>query len=139
MSGSDEITVDVVGVDAWVAPHGELDLTTIADFRLALTNAAACSQRYVFVDLASVTFIDAANIGAIVRTATELNTQGRRLKVLGACGHVQYILDITGISAFYGVKTSPLDQPRTTRLPRRCRSRRRVDPGEPRRGRPGRR
>ena len=118
MSGSDEITtVDVVGVDAWVAPHGELDLTTIADFRLALTNAAAGSQRYLFVDLANVTFIDAASIGAIVRTATELNSQGRRLKLFGASGRVRYVLDITGISAFYGVRTSPLDQPHTTRLP----------------------
>ena len=118
MSGSDEITtVDVIGVDAWVAPHGDLDLTTIADFRLALTNAASGSQRYVFVDLANVTFIDAVSIGAIVRTATELNGQGRRLKLFGACGHVQYVLDITGMSAFYGVKTSHLDRPRTTQLP----------------------
>jgi len=52
MDGSGAVTTSIVGNDAWVAPHGDLDIASIAEFESALTNAARCSQRFVFVDLA---------------------------------------------------------------------------------------
>jgi anti-sigma B factor antagonist len=113
MSDRRAISTSMVGTDAWVAPHGEIDISNVAHLETALTNAASRSHRYVFVDLAEVTFIDAATVGAIVRSANLLNSQGRRLKLLGASSGVQHVLDITGVAAFLGIDAHLLDQPQT--------------------------
>jgi anti-anti-sigma factor len=116
MGDSRAITTSMVGADALVARHGEIDITTCAELERSITIAARPSQRYVFVDLSSVTFIDAAAIGAIVRTATALDSQSRRLKLLGAAGIMQYVLDLTGIGAAVGIEAHLLDQRQATEL-----------------------
>ena len=114
MDGRLAIETSMVGTDAWVVLHGDLDVANIADFESALAVAARCSQRYVFVELATLTFIDATGIGAIVRAANALRCESRRLKLLGAAGQVQYILDLTGMSEYLGIEAALLDQPLTT-------------------------
>src|SRR5262245_18964115 len=104
------ISTSIVGTDAWVALHGDLDLASVADVEFALTDAAARSQSYVFVELTGVTFIDAAGIGALVRAAAALGAKCRRLRLLGPADEVQYRLDITGTSEHFGIDANLLDQ-----------------------------
>jgi anti-anti-sigma factor len=113
MTETGPITTSMVGTDAWVVPHGDLDIANIAEFESTLAHAARCSQRYVFVEVANVTFIDAGVIGAIVRADTALARQGRRLKLIGAPCRVQYVLDLTGLGERFGVEADLLDHPQT--------------------------
>jgi anti-sigma B factor antagonist len=107
-------TTSMVGTDALVAPHGDIDISNSAEFESAMIHAAMRCKRYVFVDLADVTFIDAAAIGAIVRAGTVLNSQSRRLQLVGAWGLVQRVLDLTRIGEIYGIEAHVLDHPQAT-------------------------
>jgi anti-sigma B factor antagonist len=61
-----ELEVSNLGQYAVVAARGELDLTTVAEFRETLGGLIVDGQVNLVVDLQDVTFIDSMGLGALV-------------------------------------------------------------------------
>jgi anti-anti-sigma factor len=81
-----------------VALSGELDVDTVPEARNALDSAVGQAVTGVIINLAEVTFLDAAGLGVLVRVSK--NTQhlpdGVRLAAVPA--HVRRLLEVTGLS-----------------------------------------
>jgi anti-anti-sigma factor len=72
--------------------RGEFDLSADDSLRAALT--ASGSAETTVVDLAEVSFIDAATVGALLAAHAAAAGQGRTLYVMGAAGVVRRVLNI---------------------------------------------
>ncbi|MEU1409221.1 STAS domain-containing protein [Streptomyces sp. NPDC005728] len=73
---------------------GELDISTAADLRHALTAAVAVYEETV-IDLAGVNFCDCAGIGTLVAVRNLARRRGHRLRVRRIPGHLQRLLHLT--------------------------------------------
>ena len=49
-----------------VALHGEVDVATVDQVRVALTDALAAKPRTIVVDLSDLSFIDSTGLGALI-------------------------------------------------------------------------
>ena len=65
----------------------------------------------MYVDLSEVTFMDAAVLGALVRSGRCLAASGSTLKIFGASGIAAEVLALTNIAVEYG---ATLKIPETT-------------------------
>jgi anti-anti-sigma factor len=94
---------------AWVGVIGEVDLATSKQLRdtllIVLHDRAPA---VVDVDLAGVSFLDCAGIGALVAVRNVATGAGRQLRVSHPLPIVRRILELTGL---LGVLTAPPDRP----------------------------
>jgi anti-anti-sigma factor len=74
--------------------EGEIDISTAADLRTALERAMAADPKVV-VDMAGVTFCDAAGVRVVLQAAANLNGAGP-LRLLNA-SRVKRLLDLVGL------------------------------------------
>jgi anti-anti-sigma factor len=94
---------------ARVAVVGEVDLTTAKQLRDRLLIVLHDQAPAVLdVDLAGVSFLDCAGIGALVAVRTLAIDAGRQLRVSQPLPNVRRILELSGL---LGVLTAPTDQP----------------------------
>jgi anti-anti-sigma factor len=92
-----------------VAVTGELDLATAPALRGRLVHVLhEQSGNILEVDLAGVTFLDCAGIGALVALRNVALVAGRQMRVTHPQRIVRRILDVTGV---LGVLTAPIDRP----------------------------
>jgi anti-anti-sigma factor len=94
---------------ARVAVTGEVDLATapaLRDVLLRVLQEQTCVL--LDVDLAGVTFLDCAGVGALVAVRNAAVRAGRQLRVSHPRPIVGRVLDLTGL---LGVLTAPIDQP----------------------------
>lgn len=76
---------------------GELDLSTLASFGHVLQQATEVGVNDVVVDLTEVAFLEVLTLNLICQTATELQRQGRRLRVRGLNAHQRRIWHLCGL------------------------------------------
>ena len=76
--------------------RGELDLVAAPTARHAM-GAAACST--LEVDLAELTFLDAAGLAALLSAREEAIARGCRVRVVGASGIVRRVFAVTGLQS----------------------------------------
>ena len=87
-----------------LAADGEIDLSTEPLLRQALLTALAQeSARTVLVDMSTVTFLDAAGIGALVSAHHAAAAHQRALRLANACPLVTRVLEITGLLETFGL------------------------------------
>jgi anti-anti-sigma factor len=89
--------VVVVGNDALVSAHGELDLFCVDRLRVALAEVDHVQR--VTVDLKGVTFIDSAALGCLAAVADARAGAGRTLRVEHAHGLVRRLMDLLQLDA----------------------------------------
>lgn len=77
-----------------VALHGELDLAHADEIRRALVRAAGSTVK---VDLAGLTFIDAAGIGALLAARAEILASGNGFELCRAAGAVRRTFGLVGL------------------------------------------
>jgi anti-anti-sigma factor len=97
---------------ARVAVTGEVDLATAPALRERLLGVLhEQSPDLIDVDLAGVTFLDCAGIGALVAVHNAAVQAGRRMRVTRPQPIVRRVLEVTGL---LGVFTAPTDPPAPT-------------------------
>ena len=73
---------------------GEFDLAAAPTFDRVVDSLEGLDQAVLCVDLAQVTFIDAAGLSALVRADRRLRSRGMRLELLRPPGRVRWLLDV---------------------------------------------
>jgi anti-anti-sigma factor len=82
---------------AHLHPYGEVDMSTADDVRNAID--AELHDAYllgVIVDLADVSFLDCAGVGALVAGRVTAVRKAKRFDVVNASGTVRRVLEATG-------------------------------------------
>lgn len=77
--------------------EGELDTESIGTLAAAVEAAAATDVRRIEIDLAGVTFIDAACLGALVHWRDEARRADKWLVVTDVSDAVDRLFEITGL------------------------------------------
>jgi anti-sigma B factor antagonist len=86
--------------------HGELDLQTVPQLRLALSEALQRDDGAVVVDLVDVTFIDSTGLASLLNALRRLTRAGRRLLLACADGPVRRMLQLTRLDGTFAVHES---------------------------------
>jgi anti-anti-sigma factor len=96
--------------NATVSAHGELDIATADQAYAYLRDVVDNQQGPVTVNLAGLTFCDAAGLGVLARVAVHARRSGRSLKLAAARPALLRIMRITGMDeAFPEVRGSALN------------------------------
>lgn len=96
-----EFTLHVNGrnVEPVVRVIGDADLYTAPLLEQQLRELIDEGARAITVDIADLTFIDAAGITALVRTGNDLRRSGGRMRLRSPSRNVQKVLRITGVGS----------------------------------------
>jgi anti-anti-sigma factor len=101
-SGSTGLAVSLAPAEPGVtliALDGEVDLASVSAFTAALNRAVAETDDCVVVDMAGLTFCDAAGLGALAVAHSALARRGRLLTVVNARGQRRRMLALLGMSS----------------------------------------
>ena len=82
---------------ATVALRGEVDVLTVDQVRVALTDAIADRPRAIVVDLADLTFIDSTGLGALVFGFQRARDAGIAFRLARASRGVRQVLVLSGL------------------------------------------
>ncbi|MCX4390345.1 STAS domain-containing protein [Micromonospora peucetia] len=77
---------------------GELDLSTAPELNAVIDRLVDGGERRLLVDLAELTFCDSTGIAAFVRGDNRVAADGGWLRVTGAGGRVDRVLQVTGLA-----------------------------------------
>jgi anti-sigma B factor antagonist len=96
---SDEIVaaVDADGPTVTVALRGEVDILTVDQVRVALTEALAAHPEEIVVDLRELSFIDSTGLGALVFGFQRARDAGVRFRLAHPSKGVHQILMLSGL------------------------------------------
>lgn len=92
-----EVTTPASAQVRHVRLFGELDLAGAPILTERLVEAAGST---VELDLAGLTFIDAAGVGSLVTARNRIEASRNHLSVFGATGHVKRVLEILELADF---------------------------------------
>ena len=82
---------------AIVALHGEVDVLTVDQVRVALADAIAGAPRAIVVDLADLDFIDSTGLGALVFGFQRARDAGIAFRLTRASRGVRQVLVLSGL------------------------------------------
>lgn len=77
---------------------GELDMSTAGELNATLDRLAADGARHLLLDLTELTFCDSTGIAAFVRGDNRAAAHGGWLRLTGATGRVDRVLQVTGLA-----------------------------------------
>ncbi|MEV4726382.1 STAS domain-containing protein [Micromonospora humida] len=77
---------------------GELDLSSAGALNTEIDRLAAGGERHLLLDLTGLTFCDSTGIAAFVRGDNLAAARGGWLRLYGATGRVDRVLQITGLA-----------------------------------------
>lgn len=80
-----------------LALHGEVDVLTVDQVRVALTEALAARPHDIVVDLADLTFIDSTGLGALIFGFQRARDAGVRFRLAHPSRTVRQILVLSGL------------------------------------------
>ena len=86
---------------------GELDLATVQELRTTLEGVVHGTADEVVLDLSELSYIGSVGVKVIIKTLDELETQGKRLVITGAQGHVKVVLQMLGLTYLVRQTASP--------------------------------
>ncbi|HKH18409.1 MAG TPA: STAS domain-containing protein [Solirubrobacteraceae bacterium] len=81
-----------------IAITGELDIAATPELSTVLLIAAGSPGSLVVLDLAEVDFIDSTGLGTLLRAGDEIESAGKRLRVVCADGPVRSLLELTNLT-----------------------------------------
>jgi len=87
-----------------VRAHGEVDLSTVDDFRAVLARAhrkyepaAGATYRRLICDLSGLTFLAAVGVGALVEAGATARRRGAHLQLVAPPGPARRVLELCGV------------------------------------------
>ena len=93
--------------NATVRMSGELDVATAHFVRDAIRPLRAARPPTITLDLAEVTFIDGAGLGAIVAARNAVTQHGTTLVICGACPRIVRTFGLGGLERLLGGQRRP--------------------------------
>jgi len=85
-SATCSIAGHTIGRASLVEVAGEIDIATVSLLAKALGDAVRCGRGNLILDAQNLTYIDSAGIQTLVSTQQKLETQGRKIAVVGCHG-----------------------------------------------------
>jgi anti-anti-sigma factor len=82
--------------------RGEVDLASAPDLEAALRRALDGSPSSIVLDLEALTFIDSSGLRVLVSISKDARDQNATLGLRNIPRHAQRVLDITGLSEWFG-------------------------------------
>ncbi|MBM0240111.1 STAS domain-containing protein [Micromonospora sp. ATA32] len=95
---------------------GELDMSTAPELNAAIDRLAAEGERQLLIDLTELTFCDSTGISAFVRGDNRVAADGGWLRLTGAGGRVQRVLQVTGLAEVLTYEPGTVDPTSHTAL-----------------------
>ncbi|MER7475423.1 STAS domain-containing protein [Micromonospora sp. NPDC000018] len=89
---------DRQGGGACLRLAGELDLSTAPELNAVIDRLVDGGERRLLVDLTELVFCDSTGIAAFVRGDNRVAVDGGWLRVTGASGRVDRVLQVTGLA-----------------------------------------
>ena len=80
-----------------VTLHGEVDVMTVDQVRVALTDAIAAKPRVVVIDMADLSFIDSTGLGALIFGFQRARDAGIAFRLARPTRGVHQILVLSGL------------------------------------------
>jgi anti-anti-sigma factor len=77
---------------------GELDIAATPELSTVLLMAASSPGSLVVLDLERVEFIDSTALGTLLKAGAEVESAGKRLRVVCASGPVRRLLEMTNLT-----------------------------------------
>ena len=93
--------------DVVLRVFGEVDVAAVGNLRRSVGDALSLEGGPLVLDLAGVTFIDAAGLGALVWCARRSAEEGRPGQLRNVTDGVQHLLDLTGVQRCFDVAPAP--------------------------------
>jgi anti-sigma B factor antagonist len=90
-------TLDQRGRSTTVALHGEIDVLTVDQVRMALATALAAHPHELVIDLTDLTFIDSTGLGALITGFQRARDAGARFRLAHPTPAVRQILVLSGL------------------------------------------
>jgi anti-sigma B factor antagonist len=81
-----------------ISVTGELDIAATPELSTVLLMAARAPGSLVVLDLAGVEFIDSTALGTLLRAGDEVESAGKRLRIVCAEGPVRRLLEMTNLT-----------------------------------------
>ena len=89
---------DPVDAGHLIAITGELDLAATPELSTILLMAARSPGDIVVLDLAQVAFIDSSALGTLLKAGGEIESRGKRLRIVCGDGPVRKLLEMTNLT-----------------------------------------
>lgn len=77
---------------------GELDIAATPELSTVLLMTATAPGSLVVLDLAAVEFIDSTALGTLLKAGNEIESAGKRLRVVCGGGPVRQLLEMTNLT-----------------------------------------
>jgi anti-sigma B factor antagonist len=95
--GSLQVLVRSEGSDFWVEAHGEIDISTSAQWEKAITDGLTTAPDRLYVDMHLVSFIDSSGLAVLVRCHSRAGKQDSALIVRSPSRQVERVLALAGL------------------------------------------
>ncbi|GIJ76796.1 anti-anti-sigma factor [Micromonospora phaseoli] len=94
---------------------GELDMGSAPQLNAVIDRLAEDGERRLLIDLTDLTFCDSTGIAVFVRGDNRAAAEGGWLRVTGATGRVERVLQLTGLAEVLGYGSGGMDPAGTDR------------------------
>lgn len=94
-----------------VRPRGEIDLSTVDEFREVLNELLIQGHVHVLVDLDDTEFIDSLGFGALVGARRKAHTFKGSLGIVCSAERILRLFSVTGLDRVFTITESVADQP----------------------------
>jgi anti-sigma B factor antagonist len=89
---------DPVDTAHLIAITGELDIAATPELSTVMLMAARSPGSLVVLDVAGVDFIDSSALGTLLKAGGEIESAGKRLRIVCAGGPVRQLLEMTNLT-----------------------------------------
>ena len=89
---------DPIDAGHLIAITGELDIAATGELSTVLLMAAGSPGTLVVLDLAAVDFIDSSALGTLLKSGGEIESRGKRLRIVCGDSPVRKLLEMTNLT-----------------------------------------
>lgn len=101
-----EVETQIEDGHALVTPRGEIDLSTVEQFRSVLNELIIQGHVHVLVDLDATTFIDSLGFGALVGARRKIHTFKGSLGIVCSTERILRLFEVTGLDRVFTITGS---------------------------------
>jgi anti-sigma B factor antagonist len=89
---------DPIDAGHLISITGELDIAATPELSTVLLIASGSPGSLVVLDLAGVDFIDSTALGTLLKAGNEVESAGKRMRIVCADGPVRRLLELTNLT-----------------------------------------